>query len=420
MSKHIERKMSILVVDDAPDNLMLLEAILETEGFSHIYLASSASEAFEYIGIIPSEKNSEIDLILMDIMMPDITGIEAIREIRNHTSYQDIPILVVSARSETSDLVEAFEAGAVDYITKPINELELLARIRSMLRLKSETDHRKFHEEELEQITRQLEEKNLQVNNILQELREDLEAAGHLQRSLLPDKRVSIQGVKFSWFYEPCENIGGDLLNIVPMGDDMAAMFILDVSGHGIQSAMLAVTVHRMLSAWEGSNSILRLPNGTPRPPSEVTDELNAEFMLHKNNYQYFTMIYGLIDLKKRLLTCCRAGHTPLLIQKSDGQISVYSEGNVPVGLSENFRYEQFVVQLEAGDRVIMYSDGITEARRAHSRDFFGDERFYEMLRNTRSLSVEEAVQKVVEGFKSWLGDTRTPDDITLMIVEPI
>ncbi|MDD3145980.1 MAG: SpoIIE family protein phosphatase, partial [Candidatus Riflebacteria bacterium] len=351
---------------------------------------------------------------------PDITGIEAIREIRSHAKYQDIPILVVSARAETSDLVEAFEAGAVDYITKPINELELLARIRSMLRLKSETDHRKFHEEELEQLTRQLEEKNLQVSNILQELREDLEAAGHLQRSLLPDDRINIPGLKFSWFYEPCENIGGDLLNIVSLGENMVAMFILDVSGHGIQSAMLAVTVHRMLSAWEGANSILLLPDGSPRAPSAVTDELNAEFMLHKNNYQYFTMIYGLLDLKTRRLTCCRAGHTPLLVQKNDGRIVVHAEGNVPVGLSEDFKYEQFVVQLEAGDRVIMYSDGITEARRADSHEFFGDERFFRLLETTRDVSVEEAVRVVVESFKSWLGDTHTPDDITLMIIEPI
>lgn len=420
MSKHVARKMSILVVDDAPDNLMLLEAILETEGFSHIFLASSAQEAYEYIGIVKSEKNSDVDLILMDIMMPDITGIEAIREIRQHAEYQDIPILVVSARSETQDLVEAFEAGAVDYLTKPINELELLARIRSMLRLKSETDHRKFHESELEMLASELEEKNQELSSILEELRQDLEAAGNMQRSLLPDKRISVPGVNFSWYYEPCENIGGDLLNIVPLDNETAAMFILDVSGHGIQSAMLAVTVHRMLSAWEGANSILRLPDGAPRPPSAVANELNSEFMLHKNNFQYFTMIYGLIDLKKKILTCCRAGHTPLLIQKKDGAIVVHAEGNVPIGLSEEFIYNQFSLQLEPGDRVIMYSDGITEARRGDKKEFFGDERFHALLRQTRELQVEQAVQAVVGDLKDWLNGVRPLDDITLLIIEPL
>lgn len=419
MSKHVQHKMNILVVDDAPDNLMLLEAILESEDFENIFLASSAREAYEYIGITESPKNARIDLVLMDIMMPEISGIEAIREIRRHIDYQDIPIVVVSARSETQDLVEAFEAGAVDYLTKPIKELELVARIRSMLRLKSETDHRKFHESELETLALELEEKNQQLSHILEELQEDLEAAGNMQRSLLPDKRISIPGLNFSWYYETSENIGGDLLNIMPLDNNMAALFILDVSGHGIQSAMLAVSVHRMLSAWEGSNSILRLPDGTPRSPADVANELNSEFMLHRNNFQYFTMIYGLLDLEKRTLTYCRAGHTPLLLQSVDGMVIVCSEGNVPVGLTEGCKYEEFTLRLAARDRVILYSDGITEARREGAKEFFGDENFLQLLRKTRDLPVDQAVQGIVGDFKSWLDGSRPADDITLLIIEP-
>lgn len=420
MSKHVERKRSILVVDDAPDNLMLLEAILDSDEFQNIFLAASAQEAYEYIGITRSEKNAEIDLILMDIMMPEISGIDAIREIRRHEEYQDIPIVVVSARSETQDLVEAFEAGAVDYLTKPINELELLARIRSMLRLKSETDHRKFHEIELESLAKELEEKNQKLSGILEELREDLEAAGNMQRSMLPDKRLKVPGVNFSWYYEPCENIGGDLLNLVPLGNGKVALFILDVSGHGIQSAMLAVSVHRMLSAWEGENSILRMADGSPRPPEVVADELNSEFMLHKNNFQYFTMIYGILDLENRTFCYCRAGHTPLLLQKNDGTIVVCAEGNVPVGLSEDCRYQQLNLQFGPGDRLILYSDGITEARRANSKEFFGDENFFSLLKNSRDLPTDRAMQKIIAEFKAWLGSTNPPDDITMMIIEAI
>ncbi|MBU1109366.1 MAG: fused response regulator/phosphatase [Candidatus Riflebacteria bacterium] len=419
MSSHVKHKMNILVVDDAPDNLMLLEAILENRNFENIFLASSAREAYEYIGIIESEKNVRIDIVLMDIMMPEISGIEAIREIRSHDVYQDIPIVVISARSETQDLVEAFEAGAVDYLTKPIKELELVARIRSMLRLKSETDHRKFHEVELEALAFELEEKNQQLSHVLEELREDMAAAGNMQRSLLPDKRISIPGLNFSWYYETSENIGGDLLNIMPLDNNMTALFILDVSGHGIQSAMLAVSVHRMLSAWEGSNSILRLPDGTPRSPADVANELNTEFMLHKNNFQYFTMIYGLLNLEKRTLTYCRAGHTPLLLQSADGMVIVCNDGNVPVGLTEECRYEEFTIRLAAHDRVILYSDGITEARKKNSKDFFGEESFLQLLRKTRSLPVEQSVQGIIGGFKNWLDGSSPADDITLLIIEP-
>lgn len=419
MSKHVQGKMNILVVDDAPDNLLLLEAILESENFENIFLASSASEAYEYVGIVESPLNARIDLILMDIMMPDISGIQAIREIRSHQQYQDIPIVVVSARSETQDLVEAFNAGAVDYLTKPIKELELVARIRSMLRLKSETDHRKFHEAELERLAIELEEKNRQLTQVLEELHEDMAAAGNMQRSLLPDRRISIPGISFSWYYETSENIGGDLLNIMPLDNDMAALFILDVSGHGIQSAMLAVSVHRMLSAWEGANSILRLPDGTPRSPAAVASELNSEFMLDKNNFQYFTMIYGLLDLKKHTLTYCRAGHTPLLLQNRDGLLIVCREGNVPVGLTEDCVYEDLTLNLAKQDRVILFSDGITEARCRGSKEFFGDERFQQLLKNTRELPVDQAVQQIIADFKNWLGDTNPSDDITLLMIEP-
>ncbi len=418
MTDHLETKRNILVVDDAPDNLMLLEAILDSDEFGAIFLASSALEAYEYIGINSSDKTAEIDLILMDIMMPEVTGIEAIREIRKHEAYQDIPIVVVSAKSETQDLVEAFEAGAVDYLTKPINELELLARIRSMLRLKSETDHRKFHEKELERLAKILEEKNQRLSKLLEELHDDLEAAGNMQRSMLPDKRLKIEGLKFSWYYEPCENIGGDLLNFVPLGDGKVALFILDVSGHGIQSAMLAVSVHRMLSAWEGSNSILRLPDGSLRAPEEIATELNAEFMLHKNNFQYFTMIYGIMDVKRNCFCYCRAGHTPLLIQRSDGNIEVFNDGSVPVGLTEDCAFQQFCVDVKPGDRLILFSDGITEARRTSDKSFFGDDRFLDLIRRTRQIEPDQAMHQIIKELKNWLGETSPADDITLMIVE--
>jgi sigma-B regulation protein RsbU (phosphoserine phosphatase) len=352
----------------------------------------------------------------MDIMMPDISGIEAIKEIRSHPDYQDIPILVVSARSETDSLVEAFEAGAVDYLTKPINELELIARIRSMLRLKSETDHRKFHEKELEELARELELKNFELQRILDELNSDLEAAGNMQRSLLPEAGVQIDGFSFAWYFDPCETIGGDLLNMVPLSSDISSFFILDVSGHGIQSAMLAVSIHRMLSAWGGQNSIVRNSDNSFKKPDEVIAELNREFLIQKNNFQYFTMIYGLLDSKENSLSYCRAGHTPLILQNTEGEIFVKEEGSIPVGLNENGSYKEFKIYLKPGDRIIVYSDGITEARL--NKEFFGEKRFYDLLRESRDLPVKEAVDYIVNRVKAWMQQQSPADDVSLMIIE--
>ena len=413
-----EKSMKLLVVDDALDNRILLEAILEVEGFENICLAESAKEAYDYLGIGDEKSETDVDLILMDIMMPEITGIEAIREIRKHEHLDNIPIVIVSAKSETEDLVEAFEAGAVDYLTKPINELELLARLGSMLRLKRETDLRIQHEEKLLSLTKKLEDKNEHLSNVLEMIQDDLEAAATMQRSLLPPSDRKIESLNFKWFYEPCESIGGDLLNIRALDDENVVFYLMDVSGHGIQAAMLAVSVHRLLFAWNGDNSILKNADGSIKQPKQVITELNNEFMIQSNNFQYFTMTYGILNLKSRILTYTRAGQTPLLIQKPDGNLESFHQGDLPVGFKEGFEYKQFEIELEAGDRIFLYSDGITEARRENRRKFYGEERFYDIVQKMRPKNIEEAVPIIAGELFNWLGDYKPRDDITLLGIQ--
>ena len=421
MSGHVARKMNVLAVDDAPDNLLLLQTILEAEEFNQVFLAESAHEAYEYIGVVESERKADIDLILMDLMMPGVTGIDAIKEIKRHPEYRDIPIVVVTAKSETEDLVEAFEAGAVDYLTKPINELELLARIRSMLRLKSETDHRKFHEFELEELANELAEKNIRLERVLAELQADLDAASAMQRSLLPAENLKLPGIEFWWYFEPCQSIGGDLIDITRMADGLLSFFILDVSGHGIQSAMMAVSLHRMLSAWGGRNSIVRSTDGSPRPPNEVVADLNRDLVIQADSLQYFTMIYGLFNTTTGELCYTRAGHTPLIILRADGELEVKHEGDVPVGLTDTDSFALIKCQINKGDRVVLFSDGITEARRgpAGTREFFGDDRFYNLLRETRHLPSRQAVGQIMAAFNNWIEPDPPDDDLTLLLFSP-
>ena len=261
-----------------------------------------------------------------------------------------------------------------------------------------------------------IEKKNNELQSVLDELNSDLEAAGKMQRSLLPDPDMHMPGFKFAWFFEPCTTIGGDLINVMPLDETHLALYIMDVSGHGIQSAMLAVSVHRMLSAWGGENSVLRTTDGYIRRPNDVVTELNREFPLQKNNYQYFTMTYGLLNLEENSFCYCRAGHTPLLLQKSDGEVIVKSEGNLPVGFSEDGNYNEYKIYLQPGERIILFSDGITEAR--HKGAFFGDERFFNSLKRSRALSPARTVDAVVGSVKGWLRGESATDDVTLMVLE--
>lgn len=158
--------MNILIVDDSEDQLLVLKSILSAEGYRNIHLAESAEQAFEFLGLKGKKKKKEIDLILMDVTMPGINGIEACGRIKKEESLKDIPVIMVTAHREETHLQSAFHAGAMDYITKPINKIELLARVHSALRLKMETDSRKEREREMLEMAEELDAANKQLTRM--------------------------------------------------------------------------------------------------------------------------------------------------------------------------------------------------------------------------------------------------------------
>ena len=150
--------MIILVVDDSETSRIILKTILNHAGYADLLMAESARAALEILKVSTSEDGwPEVDLILMDIVMPEMTGIEAAKAIKADGRWRDIPIIMVTVRDEEDSLEEAFEAGAIDFISKPVSRIELRARVRSVLKMKEEMDHRKARERELESLTRKLD-----------------------------------------------------------------------------------------------------------------------------------------------------------------------------------------------------------------------------------------------------------------------
>lgn len=172
--------MSILIVDDTASQRLLMSAILKSAGYTEILSAQSPNDAFRLLGMGDMVRiATRVDLVLMDVNMPEIDGIEATRRIKATDGLQDIPIIMVTASTEPEDLQAAFDAGAIDYINKPPNKAEMMARVRSALRLKREMDQRKAREQELVEVTRQLSD----VNQRMEEAFVELDEQHHLVRA---------------------------------------------------------------------------------------------------------------------------------------------------------------------------------------------------------------------------------------------
>ena len=159
--------MSILIVDDTPDNIILLKGILEFEGYKNVKEATCAKEAFAALAASELEDGvNGTDIILMDIMMPEVSGIEACKQIKTLDNCRDIPVIMITAKTELETFKEAFDAGAMDYITKPVNKIELLARLQSALALKKATDARKQHAAELVKRNHELEKAMQEIKTL--------------------------------------------------------------------------------------------------------------------------------------------------------------------------------------------------------------------------------------------------------------
>ncbi len=159
--------MKILIIDDSLDSQLLIKSILEDIGYTDLLIVGSAFDAFKHLCMDNSGSiTTDIDLILMDIVMPEMDGIEACRLIKSFEALRDVPIIMVTAATEGKELQMAFAAGAMDYITKPLRRVEMMARVRSALKLKYETNCRKAHEQELLKIKQQLEKANEELKNL--------------------------------------------------------------------------------------------------------------------------------------------------------------------------------------------------------------------------------------------------------------
>jgi sigma-B regulation protein RsbU (phosphoserine phosphatase) len=394
------RQSSILVVDDTPANLQVLTGMLKDHRYK-VRPVPSGKLALQ------AAQREPPDLILLDINMPDMNGYEVCERLKADEWLRGIPVIFISALAEPLDKVRAFALGGVDYITKPFQMEELHARVATHLKLR--------------RLQVELEETNARLERANQRMSQDLQAAARIQKAFLPSASPKLPNMDLAWSYRPCEELGGDGLNIISLGRGRVGLYVLDVSGHGVTAALLSVTLSRLMSPPSEPGSILvRNRVGTDQfditPPGEVADELNRLFRFDKGKEQFATLVYGVLDIATGDFRYVSAGHPgPVHLPAGAAPVVLESAGS-PIGLADE-AYGERRVRLAARDRLYLYSDGLPDARNA-GKEAFSESCLLQTITRTREEALGKGITALLGEVARWHGEEGPQDDISILGVE--
>jgi phosphoserine phosphatase RsbU/P len=413
----IKERRSLLIVDDNAGNRDLLRLLLQQEGYT-VATAKDGAEALQVL-------QQAMDLVLLDLSMPGLDGFETLKIIRKSRSPMDLPVIMATGSDRSDNVVFALQLGANDYVTKPFDFPVVLARVQAQLAMKDMVEQMRILEGRLEQRNNDLEKAHQNLKMNYQKMKRDLGAAAKIQRAFLPQALPQLQGVHFAWQFQPCEDLAGDTLNIVQLDEEHFGLYILDVSGHGVAAALLSVTLSRILSPVPASSSILfESSDGSTgyrlASPSAVLGALVERFPWDSSTEQYFTIIYGILDVGAGEFRYVSAGHPGLIYVSRNVRPVLFPISSFPIGVPvkmEALRYDEKCVRLQTGDRLYLYSDGVTEAR-SQGGELFGTERLLTLLDQNRGSSLEESSKAIMEGLRQWGGSYSFKDDISTLAVE--
>ncbi len=413
------------------------------------------------------------DLIISDIEMPNMDGYELCRAVKADRQLRQIPIVLLSTLADPQDIIEGLQAGADNYVTKPYETEYLLSRIDSLLQ--TPIDHAHVDDSAALEVTlrgkrysvqsgrqqvlnllistfENAVEKNTELirvnqelshskdklarqNEVLQDLNaqleannarmsRDLDAAARIQHSLLPAGDIELHNVEVAWRYIPCDELAGDFLNFFPLDDRYMALYVVDVSGHGVPSSLLSVTVARSLTAQATTSSILVRVDDQDQttivPPPVVAGELNRRFPMEDQGNLYFTMFYGILDTMTGNLKYVSSGHVPpVRLPSGKGDPEVLPAEGFAIGWMEDIEYDEESVALDAGDRLFIFSDGVPEAMNENLEEL-GEPQMLELISQTRGMSIDDAVAHIKEAVDQWCRVHGPKDDVSILALELI
>jgi sigma-B regulation protein RsbU (phosphoserine phosphatase) len=386
---------SLLLVDDDDMTRDLLARYLERHGFA----VTGVARGEEALGRLDKEGQ---ELVLLDILLEGMSGLDVLTAIRQRYSATDVPVIMATSRDRSSDVVDALQHGANDYVTKPFDFPVVLARVQTQLALKRSVD-------QIRQLEQGLLRKNDELEQANRRMKRDLEAAARFQATLLPGQGTSLPPARFAWEFRPCTELAGDLLNIVPLDPRRVALYVLDVVGHGAAAALLGIMINQVIA------QIHQLP-GQQATPSEVAAHLSRELGRAFQTYEFFTLLYGILELDTGGFRFITAGHPGPIYQPRQKLAQSLLFPALPIGVGDE-HYEEHSLTLAPGDRLYLYSDGLPDALNA-DEDRFGEDRILAHVEQGRPAPLADSVRQLLGAAESWCGPKPPHDDISLLAVE--
>ena len=372
---------NILVVDDTPANLRLLSGMLTEQGYKvrsviNGQMALTATQA------------APPDLILLDINMPEMNGYEVCERLKADEATRDIPIIFISALDATEDKVKAFTVGGLDYITKPFQLEEVLARVKTHLALRK--------------LQKRLQDANMRFE-------QELALAGEVQASFLPKGIPDVPGWQLAVTLNPARETSGDFYDINPLPNGELGILVADVVGKGVGAALYMALSWALIRTYAAEH---------PTQPESVCEAVNRRILEDTQADMFVTAFYGILNPATGTLIYCNAGQNPPFLvgaQKSEEVQKLRATGK-PLGMFEDETWEKGVTLLAPGDVLVLYTDGVVEAQSAGDA-MFGEDRLRTAVQASLDHSAQEIRDAIIADVNNFVGGAHQYDDITLLVL---
>jgi sigma-B regulation protein RsbU (phosphoserine phosphatase) len=380
--------MRILIADDDKIALEMLSKQLEDWGHQ-VVAARDGEEAWRFY------LRDGYDVVITDWLMPVIDGLELVKRIRQSEAAHYVYVILLTVKSQMADLVEGMDAGADDYLRKPFDPSELRVRLRAGERII------------------QYEQKLATTNA---RMKRELDAAASIQNSLLPTLATMGRG-KFAWTWRPCDELAGDILNIVRLGPDHVGLYLMDVTGHGVAAALISTALSRVLTTLAPGDAVAGNGGDSTASPGEILKNLNTWYIRNLQTERLATLFYSVYNVVSGELRYSSGGHNPALLFKRNGGVDKLESTGPILGFLVDADFEERSTYLEPGDRFFVYSDGVTEALNDLGEPF-GIERLEQLLRSASQTPLDEALSQLVRDIEAWSQPEGVVDDVSCVVAE--